>query len=73
MQPEAVLAEVKSSGLQGRGGAGFPCGVKWELAREASGDQKYLICNADEGEVGTFKDRYILQHAPFILIEGMAN
>ncbi len=72
MQPEAVLAEVKASGLQGRGGAGFPCGVKWELARQASGDQKYLICNADEGEVGTFKDRYILKHGPFILIEGMA-
>jgi NADH-quinone oxidoreductase subunit F len=72
MTPEAVIAEVKASGLRGRGGAGFPCGFKWELARKAPGDVKYLICNADEGEVGTFKDRYILQHDPFTLIEAMA-
>src|SRR4030066_58148 len=72
MTPEAVIAEVKASGLRGRGGAGFPCGLKWELARQAPGDVKYLICNADEGEVGTFKDRYILQHDPFPLIEAMA-
>ena len=72
MAPEAVIAEVKASGLRGRGGAGFPCGLKWELARKAPGDIKYLICNADEGEVGTFKDRYILQHDPFTLIEAMA-
>lgn len=72
MTPEAVIAEVKASGLRGRGGAGFPCGLKWELARKAPGDVKYLICNADEGEVGTFKDRYILQHDPFTLIEAMA-
>jgi NADH:ubiquinone oxidoreductase subunit F (NADH-binding) len=72
MTPEAVIAEVKASGLRGRGGAGFPCGVKWELARKAPGDVKYLICNADEGEVGMFKDRYILQHDPFNLIEAMA-
>jgi NADH:ubiquinone oxidoreductase subunit F (NADH-binding) len=72
MTPEAVIAEVKASGLRGRGGAGFPCGLKWELARQAPGDVKFLICNADEGEVGTFKDRYILQHDPFTLIEGMA-
>jgi len=72
MTPEAVIAEVKASGLKGRGGAGFPCGLKWELACQAPGDVKYLICNADEGEVGTFKDRYILQHDPFSLIEGMA-
>jgi NADH:ubiquinone oxidoreductase subunit F (NADH-binding) len=70
--PEAVIAEVKASGLRGRGGAGFPCGLKWELARKSSGAEKYLICNADEGEVGTFKDRYILQHDPFSLIEAMA-
>ena len=70
--PEAVIAEVKASRLRGRGGAGFPCGLKWELARQAPGDVKFLICNADEGEVGTFKDRYILQHDPFTLIEGMA-
>jgi NADH-quinone oxidoreductase subunit F len=72
MSPEEVISEVKASGLRGRGGAGFPCGAKWELARKSPGDEKYLICNADEGEVGTFKDRYILQHDPFSLIEGMA-
>jgi NADH:ubiquinone oxidoreductase subunit F (NADH-binding) len=72
MGPEAVIAEVKASGLKGRGGAGFPCGVKWELARSAPGNEKYLICNADEGEVGTFKDRYSIQHDPFSLLEGIA-
>ena len=72
MSPEDVIAEIKASGLRGRGGAGFPCGLKWELAREAPGDVKYLICNADEGDVGTFKDRYILQHDPFTLLEAMA-
>ena len=72
MTPEAVIAELKASGLRGRGGAGFPCGLKWELVRQAPGDEKFVICNADEGEVGTFKDRYILQHDPFTLIEGMA-
>jgi NADH:ubiquinone oxidoreductase subunit F (NADH-binding) len=56
----------------GRGGAGFPCGLKWRLARENPGDGKFLICNADEGEVGTFKDRYILEHDPFTLIEAIA-
>ncbi len=70
--PEGVIREIKASGLKGRGGAGFPCGVKWDLARSAPGDEKFLICNADEGEVGTFKDRYILEHDPFSLIEGVA-
>jgi NADH:ubiquinone oxidoreductase subunit F (NADH-binding) len=70
--PEEVIEDVKTSGLMGRGGAGFPCGVKWELARKAREDEKFLICNADEGEVGTFKDRYILEHDPFTLVEGMA-
>lgn len=70
--PEGVIAEVKTSGLRGRGGAGFPCGVKWELARQAPGEQKYLICNADEGEMGTFKDRYLIEHDPFTLVEGVA-
>ena len=69
---EKVVEEVKTSGLRGRGGAGFPCGLKWELARKAPGDEKYVICNADEGEVGTFKDRYILENDPFSLIEGIA-
>ena len=72
MSPAAVTAEVKASGLKGRGGAGFPCGIKWELAQKASADEKYLVCNADEGEVGAFKDRYLLQNDPFSLIEGMA-
>jgi NADH-quinone oxidoreductase subunit F len=72
MSPEKVIEEVKASGLRGRGGAGFPCGVKWELARKAPGKEKYLICNADEGEVGTFKDRYIIQNDPFSLVEGIA-
>ncbi len=72
MGPEWVIPEVKASNLRGRGGAGFLCGLKWELAQRASGDEKYLICNADEGEVGTFKDRYIIEHDPFSLIEGMA-
>ncbi len=72
MPPEEVIEEVKRSGLRGRGGAGFSCGTKWELAKNAKGKEKYLICNADEGEVGTFKDRYIMQHDPFSVIEGMA-
>jgi len=72
MTPEQVIEEVKASGLRGRGGAGFPCGLKWELARKAHGDEKYVICNADEGEVGTFKDRYILERDPFTLVEAMA-
>jgi NADH-quinone oxidoreductase subunit F len=71
MSPEEVINEVKVSGLRGRGGAGFPCGIKWEGARNSPGDEKYVICNADEGEVGTFKDRYILENDPFTLIEGL--
>ncbi len=72
MTPEQIIEEVKASGLRGRGGAGFPCGLKWELARKAQGGEKYVICNADEGEIGTFKDRYILENDPFTLIEAMA-
>ena len=72
MTPEEVIGEVKVSGLRGRGGAGFPSGLKWELARKASGDEKYVICNADEGEVGTFKDRYIMEGDPFTIVEAMA-
>jgi len=71
IKPKAIVAEIKKSGLTGRGGAGFNCGLKWELAMKAKGRQKYLICNADEGEVGAFKDKYILSHDPFGLIEGM--
>jgi len=69
---EQVIEEIKTSGLRGRGGAGFPCGLKWDLASKAPEDEKYVICNADEGEVGTFKDRYILENDPFSLIEGIA-
>jgi len=72
MTPEDVINEVKVSGLRGRGGAGFPCGIKWEGARNSAGDAKYVICNADEGEVGTFKDRYIIENDPFTLVEGLA-
>jgi len=72
MTPEAVTDEIKASGLRGRGGAGFPCGIKWEGARKSPGDEKYVICNADEGEVGTFKDRYILERDPFTLLEAIA-
>ena len=71
MTPEEVIEEIKASELRGRGGAGFPFGLKWELARKAQGDEKYVICNADEGEVGTFKDRYILERDPFTLVEAM--
>jgi NADH-quinone oxidoreductase subunit F len=72
MTPAEVIEAVKASGLRGRGGAGFPCGLKWELAATSPGDKKYLIVNADEGEMGTFKDRYIIQNDPFALIEGAA-
>jgi len=72
MAPEQIIEEVKASALRGRGGAGFPCGLKWELTRKSPGNEKYVICNADEGEVGTFKDRYILEKDPFTLIEAMA-
>ncbi|NVL93378.1 MAG: NADP oxidoreductase [Desulfobacterales bacterium] len=72
MTPEKIIEEVTASSLLGRGGAGFPCGLKWKLARENPDDEKFLICNADEGEVGTFKDRVILEHDPFTLIEAIA-
>ena len=72
MTPEGVINEIKLSGLRGRGGAGFPCGLKWEGARNSPGEEKYVICNADEGEVGTFKDRYIIENDPFSLVEGLA-
>lgn len=71
MKPIEIVEEIKRSGLTGRGGAGFGCGLKWELARKTSSREKYLICNADEGEVGAFKDRYILMNDPFGLIEGL--
>jgi formate dehydrogenase beta subunit len=66
-----VIAKLKSSGLVGLGGAGFPTGVKWEAVRNAPGDEKYVVCNADESEPGTIKDRFILHHLPHLVIEGM--
>jgi len=71
MKPEDVVAEVKASGLVGRGGAAFPTGVKWEGAAKAAGGEKYVICNADESEPGTFKDRILLLDDPHRTIEGM--
>lgn len=72
MLPEDVIEEVKKSNLRGRGGAGFPTGMKWEFTRKSAGDKKYIVCNADEGEPGTFKDRVILTEIPEMLFEGMA-
>lgn len=72
MPPEAVIAEVKASGLVGRGGAAFPTGVKWEGAARAPGSPKYVVCNADESEPGTFKDRVLLEEDPQRVLEGMA-
>ncbi len=72
LTPEQVIAEVKASGLRGRGGAGFPTGLKWSFMPRQYTGQKYLVCNSDEGEPGTFKDRDILRYNPHIVIEGMA-
>jgi len=71
MTPKAVIDEIKKSGLQGRGGAGFPTGLKWEFVSKASGNKKYVVCNADESEPGTFKDRVILEGDPHSIIEAM--
>ncbi|MDZ4158397.1 MAG: NADH-ubiquinone oxidoreductase-F iron-sulfur binding region domain-containing protein, partial [Anaerolineaceae bacterium] len=71
--PQAdVIEEVKKSGLRGRGGAGFNTGLKWEFAFKTAADQKYVVCNADEGEPGTYKDRIIMENDPHALVEGMA-
>ena len=72
MGEAAIVEEVKASGLRGRGGAGFPTGIKWDTVRKAEGDRKYIVCNADEGDSGTFADRMIMEGDPFSLIEGMA-
>ena len=71
MTPEEVVAEVKKSGLRGRGGAGFSTGLKWELTRQSPGEKKYVICNADEGDPGAFMDRSLLEGDPHRIIEGM--
>lgn len=72
MDGMALIDEVKRSGLRGRGGAGFPTGIKWDTVRLAEAPQKYIVCNADEGDSGTFADRMIMEGDPFTLIEGMA-
>ena len=69
--PEATVAEVTASGLRGRGGAGFPTGIKWKTVADTAAAQKYIVCNADEGDSGTFADRMIMEGDPFVLIEGM--
>jgi formate dehydrogenase iron-sulfur subunit len=68
---DAILAEVTASGLRGRGGAGFPTGIKWKTVAQASADRKFIVCNADEGDSGTFADRMIMEGDPFVVIEGM--
>lgn len=71
MSPDQVVEEVKKSGLRGRGGAGFPTGMKWSFLAKPEGVPRYLVCNADESEPGTFKDRYLMEYIPHLLIEGM--
>lgn len=72
MSKAEIVAEVTESGLRGRGGAGFPTGIKWKTVSEAAGEQKYIVCNADEGDSATFADRMLMEGDPFTLIEGMA-
>ncbi len=71
MSPDAVTEEVRKSGLRGRGGAGFPAGMKWSFLAKPEGVPRYLVCNADESEPGTFKDRYLMEFLPHLLIEGL--
>ena len=71
MEQAALVEEVKKSGLRGRGGAGFPTGMKWSFLAKPEGVPRYLVCNADESEPGTFKDRYLMEKIPHLLIEGM--
>jgi NADH-quinone oxidoreductase subunit F len=71
MKPENVTSEIKKSGLRGRGGAGFPTGIKWGFVDSCSSETRYLICNADESEPGTFKDRFLMEHLPHLVLEGI--
>ena len=71
MKGAEIVTEVTTSGLRGRGGAGFPTGIKWKTVHDAKADQKYVCCNADEGDSGTFADRMVMEGDPFMLIEGM--
>ena len=72
MTPDEVIEEIKASGIRGRGGAGFPTGMKWELTKASEGKQKYVVCNADEGDPGAFMDRSILEGDPHSVLEAMA-
>ncbi|MFC0160725.1 formate dehydrogenase beta subunit [Mameliella alba] len=72
LSAQQIVDEVKTSGLRGRGGAGFPTGIKWQTVHDAEAPQKYIVCNADEGDSGTFADRMVMEGDPFTLIEGMA-
>ncbi|MGR2738461.1 formate dehydrogenase beta subunit [Billgrantia sp. Q4P2] len=72
LSPQAIVDEVKTSGLRGRGGAAFPTGIKWQTVLDAPAEQKYIVCNADEGDSGTFADRLVMECDPYLLIEGMA-
>jgi formate dehydrogenase iron-sulfur subunit len=72
LRPEHIVQAVTDSGLRGRGGAGFPTGIKWKTVLDTPADQKYIVCNADEGDSGTFSDRMLMEGDPFMLIEGMA-
>ncbi len=71
LSPDAILADVTTSGLRGRGGAGFPTGIKWKTVAQTGAERKYIVCNADEGDSGTFADRMIMEGDPFVVIEGM--
>jgi len=72
LTPEAFLGQVKQANVRGRGGAGFPAGVKWELARTASGEEKFIVANGDEGDPGSYIDKYLMERNPTLLLEGMA-
>ena len=71
MEPEAVIAEVLEAGLRGRGGAGFPTGIKWRTLHDHPCETRFVVCNAAEGEPGTFKDRYLIRKNPYALMEGL--
>src|SRR6202021_3990893 len=71
MAPGDIVEEIKKSGLRGRGGAGFPTGLKWSFLAKPEGIPRHLVCNADESEPGTFKDRYLMEYIPHLLIEGL--
>ncbi len=71
MQPSDVIAEIEASGLRGRGGAGFPTGMKWKFVSKIQSEKKYVVCNADESEPGTFKDRVVFEGDPHPIIEAM--